>query len=147
MRQSLESQVNELDLEDRVEFVGGVDFDRVLDFYKEADILVLATATEGWPKAIAEAMTFGLICIGGDEGWVPEMLGDGRGIVVRPGDVEALTDAIRQIALTPDDFEPMSKRAADWAKSYSLEGLRDALRGLIINRWKVSLEYNYRPID
>ena len=61
MRESLQSHVNKLDFEDRFDFIGGVVLDQLLDFYQKAYILVFATATEGWPEAIVEAMSFGLI--------------------------------------------------------------------------------------
>jgi glycosyltransferase involved in cell wall biosynthesis len=98
-------------------------------------VLVLASETEGWPKAIAEGMAFGLICIGSDRGFVPEMLGEGRGIALCPGDEAALTGALRQIASSPASYEAMRVRAAAWAQKYTLEGLRDSLRDLLTERW------------
>lgn len=140
LRASLEEQAARLGLSDRVRFTGGVDFERVLWFYERAGVLVLASENEGWPKAIAEGMAFGLVCIGADTGYVPEMLNDGRGVVVPPGDVAALADALRRIADSPAECGQMSARASAWAQKYSLEGLREALRELFASRWKVSLD-------
>lgn len=136
-RHSLESRVTDLDLHDCVTFAGGVEFDHVLDFYEEADVLVLVSRAEGWPKAIAEAMVFGLICIGSDRGFVPQMLAEGRGIVTPSGDVDALTAALQRINATPEDYELMRGRAAAWAQEHSLEELREALGQLMATRWKV----------
>lgn len=119
-----------------VAFAGGVDFDRVLGFYETHDALVLASETEGWPKAIAEGMAFGLVCVGSDRGLMPQMLGEGRGQVVAPRDVAALTAALRRIATEPETAAAMRSRAAPWAQRYSLEGLRDALRELLEERWR-----------
>lgn len=140
LRASLEEQVASLGLQERVEFAGGVDFERVLEFYERADVLVLASENEGWPKAIAEGMAFGLVCIGSDTGFVPEMLAEGRGIVVAPGDAAALASALRRIAASPEDCAQMSARACVWAQKYSLEGLREALRELFAAHWHVSLD-------
>ncbi|MDT7604950.1 MAG: hypothetical protein QOF61_2947 [Acidobacteriota bacterium] len=140
LRASLEGQVASLGLRDRVAFAGGVDFERVLDYYERAQILVLASENEGWPKAIAEGMAFGLVCVGADTGFVPEMLNDGRGIVVAPGDAGALARALRRIAESPAECTQMSARASAWAQKYSLEGLREALRELFASQWKVSLD-------
>jgi glycosyltransferase involved in cell wall biosynthesis len=112
-----------------------VDFDRVLKYYQQAHVLVLASQTEGWPKAIAEAMAFGLVCIGSQRGMVPEMLGEQRGLLVPPGDVDALTAALQQIAATPQEYSAMSARAAQWGQRYSLEELRDAIRDLLSVWW------------
>ena len=138
-RNALEHQAALLDIAGNVDFVGGVDFDRVLDFYEWADVLVLASETEGWPKAIAEAMAFGLLCIGSDRGLIPKMLGEGKGLIVPPGDVTALTAALAGVHQKADQNLLMRTRAAEWGQKYSLEGLRDALRELMQDHWKVQL--------
>jgi hypothetical protein len=116
------------------EFAGAVDFDRVLGFYETHDILVLASETEGWPKAIVEAMAFGLVCIGSDRGLIPQILGEGRGFVVPPRDVDALAAALRRAA-DPVEAGAMIGRAAAFGQRYSLEDLREALRDLMAERW------------
>jgi glycosyltransferase involved in cell wall biosynthesis len=115
-------------------FAGAVDFDRVLGFYETHDVLVLASETEGWPKAIVEAMAFGLVCIGSDRGLIPQILGEGRGLVVPPRDVEALAAALR-CAADPDEAAAIRARAAPFGQRYSLEDLREALRELMAKWW------------
>ncbi|HEX8776464.1 MAG TPA: glycosyltransferase family 4 protein [Pyrinomonadaceae bacterium] len=137
LRQALEAQVDSLGLRDTVRFVGAVGFERVLDAYELSDVLVLASENEGWPKALAEAMAFGLVCIGSDRGLMPWMLGEGRGIAVAPGDANALARALGSVASSESLCSEMSARAALWAQSYSLEGLREALRELFAAYWQV----------
>ena len=115
-------------------FAGAVDFDRVLDFYESHDILVLASETEGWPKAIVEAMAFGLVCIGSDRGLIPQILGEGRGMVVPPRNVEALAAALRR-ASDPKEAEAIRSRAAAFGQRYSLEDLKEALREVMAKWW------------
>jgi glycosyltransferase involved in cell wall biosynthesis len=131
-RGALEAQAARLGLD--VDFAGAVDFDRVLGFYETHDVLVLASETEGWPKAIVEAMAFGLVCIGSDRGLIPQILGEGRGFVVPPRDVDALAAALGHAA---DSAEagPIVERAAAFGQRYSLEDLREALRELMTERW------------
>jgi glycosyltransferase involved in cell wall biosynthesis len=137
-RARLERQVEELGISDRVNFAGGVDFNQVLDFYERADALTLVSETEGWPKAIAEAMAFGLVCIGSDRGLIPKMLSDGRGILVPPGDAKALASALRDIVENPSQYAEMSRRASEWGAQYSLEGLGRAIGKLLAERWRIS---------
>jgi glycosyltransferase involved in cell wall biosynthesis len=137
-RGGLESLVSELGLGGIVEFPGAVEFDRVLDYYERAHALVLASQTEGWPKAIAEAMAFGVVCVGSRRGIVPEMLGEGRGLVVPPRDDGALAAALRQVAASPDEYAAMSGLAAAWGQRHSREDLREAIRDLLSTWWGVS---------
>jgi glycosyltransferase involved in cell wall biosynthesis len=138
-RQALERQVQNDGLGNCVSFAGGVDFEKVLDFYERADVLVLASETEGWPKAIAEAMAFGLVCIGADRGLVPWMLGEGRGLLVTRRDTAALVNHLRRLTESLAEFRPMRAQAAAWAQQYSLEGLRDALGELLREHWHVPI--------
>jgi glycosyltransferase involved in cell wall biosynthesis len=138
-RPALEAQVMHLNLQDSVQLSGGVPFDRVLDYYERSDMLVLASETEGWPKVIVEGMAFGLICIGSNRGAIPTILGDERGLIVAPRDVEALTSSLRQIAVSPEAYESMRARAANWAQEYSLEGLRESLREMLSTRWRTPI--------
>ena len=101
-------------------------------------MLVLASESEGWPKAITEAMVFGLVCIGSNRGVVPELLGEGRGLVVPPGDRVALTAALLELAARPEWRRDVGRLASDWAQAYSLDGLRDALRELLAREWRIA---------
>ncbi|HLG98196.1 MAG TPA: glycosyltransferase [Bryobacteraceae bacterium] len=136
-RPRLQALSAQLALDANVVFRGGLDFEQVLAEFERSDMLVLASETEGWPKAITEAMAFGLVCVGSNRGLVPQILSDGRGMVVPPRDVAALASAIQQVATAREEYQEMRSRAAAWAQQYSLEGLREALRELLAQRWRV----------
>ena len=142
MRGGLEALASSLKVADRVIFQGAVPQAKVLDYYEQAHVLVLASQTEGWPKAISEGMAFGLVCIGSDRGLVPQMLGDGRGLLVEPRDTEALTGALRSVLRNPSRAEEITKRAAAWSQQFTLERFRDALREVLESAWGVRLGTN-----
>ena len=135
----LQELTTELALEGRVQFVGGVAHDRVLDVLEDSDVHVLVSECEGWPKATAEAMTFGLVSVGSNRGFVPTMLGEGRGLVVPVGDDAALALALMDVARYPERYETMRQAAAQWGRQRSLEGLRDAIRELLTQAWAVEI--------
>jgi glycosyltransferase involved in cell wall biosynthesis len=138
-RGRLEAQARTLGLGDDVTFCGGVAFEEVIAQYEASDVLVLASDTEGWPKAITEAMAFGLVCVGSACGLVPTILGGGRGLVVPARDVDALADSLWRIAASPGEFDVMRARAAAWAQQYSVETLRTALGQLLTAHWGAEL--------
>jgi glycosyltransferase involved in cell wall biosynthesis len=63
-----------------------------------ADSFVLPSVNENCPLALIEAMGAGLACVGSGVGGVPELLGDGSGLLVAPGDPEALAGAMAMLA-------------------------------------------------
>jgi glycosyltransferase involved in cell wall biosynthesis len=138
-RPGLESLAAGLNIADGVEFTGGLAFAEVVGRLERADILVLVSETEGWPKSIAEGMAFGLICVGSDCGFVPEMLGEGRGLLARPGDAHGLAKLLLDVASDPASYDPMRVSAAAWAQRFSLEGLREAIRNLLLSHWSAEV--------
>ena len=137
---SLQQLSAQLGLGDAVEFTGGVSFERIVELLKRSGVLVLASETEGWPKAIVEGMAFGLVAIGAKVGLVPEILGEGRGLVVPPGNVEALANALRDVLSEPGKYAGMRSRALMWAGNYSIESLHDSLRLLLAKSWGLQLK-------
>lgn len=136
-REALERFCDEQGLRAQVRFAGNVSFDRVLEFYEQADALALVSASEGWGKAITEAMAFGLVCVGSELGVIPWLLGEARGRTVPPNDVSALTETLRKIAANPAEHLQMGQRAAAWSQRFSLEGLGEALRELLYRSWQL----------
>lgn len=134
-RAELVSRARALGVEDRVSMAGAVPHEHVLVSYESADVAILLSETEGWPKAIAEAMAFGLICIGSDCGVVRSMLSDGRGLVLDSRDAAALADLLRPIAETPGRYDEMRQRAARWSQQFTREAFQAALGEVLERHW------------
>lgn len=85
--------------------------ENVFPLLKLADIFVLAsTQREGLGIALIEAMAAGLPLIGTRLGGIPEVIEeDVNGLLVAPGDAEALAAAIRQLILKNELKERMGR--------------------------------------
>jgi glycosyltransferase involved in cell wall biosynthesis len=69
--------------------------DELLDRYRRAAVCVLPSVWENFPYALLEAMACGVPVIGTRTGGLPELIEDGvSGLVIPPGDVAALTEAL-----------------------------------------------------
>ena len=107
--EGLKNLVNRLDLEDKVIFVGFEEHPAV--FYKAFDIFVLpSVGLESYPTVVVEAMLAGLPVIGTRRGGTVELVEDGKtGLLVPPGDTEALAKALLQLSQEVDSCEAMGK--------------------------------------
>jgi len=66
-------------------------------FMKAADVLVLPSYSEGLGNVLVEAGAAGLPVAGSDVGGISELLANGRGILIKPGSVEAIVEAINKV--------------------------------------------------
>lgn len=67
------------------------------DLYNRTDLLVLTSRYEGTPNVILEAMAHGIPVVAPAVGGIPELVGDGRGILFSPTDFEALVSASKSL--------------------------------------------------
>ena len=81
----------------RVSLVGDLDTGSLLDCYDRADVFVLATLQETYGMAVAEALSHGLPVVSTTTGAIPDLVGNDAGLLVPPGDTEALTTALARI--------------------------------------------------
>lgn len=123
-RAQLEAQAARFGLRERVTFLGslppGEAVRAVLD---RADLFVLASRTEGLPRALIEAMARGLPCLGTAVGGIPELLPQED--LVPPHDAISLASKIREVVTNPERMARMSARNLAKAAEYREDLLRE----------------------
>jgi glycosyltransferase involved in cell wall biosynthesis len=78
-------------------FLGAQPRERVLEALRAADAVFLPSSWENFPHVLVEALAVGTPVIATDVGGVAEVVDDGvNGLLVRPGDADALAAAIRR---------------------------------------------------
>lgn len=102
------------------------------------DIFVLPSYREGTPRVITEAMASGLPVVSTDIAGIPEQIVDGEnGVLVRPGDVEALTDCLEQLVRSAELREELGAAGRERVDTFSVESmlsdLDDVYRELLAN--------------
>lgn len=115
--------VEQLELQDTVEFVGVVAGESKARVLAEADLFVLPTRypPEGQPFAILEAMAAGLPVVSTPRGAIPDMVEDGvTGVLVPEGDDDRLVAALRRLATSASERAAMGAAArARYAGSFT----------------------------
>jgi glycosyltransferase involved in cell wall biosynthesis len=83
--------------EGRVQVLGAVSDSELDILYTQADAFVLASLFEGYGMVYAEAMAYGLPIIATSGGAIPDTVPSEAGLLVGPGDIPALTLALKKI--------------------------------------------------
>jgi glycosyltransferase involved in cell wall biosynthesis len=134
-RSVLERQIDDLGLADRVRMHGWVDPARCVDLLQGARALVVpSVAPETAGAVVIESAAQGRAVIASDIGGLPEYAWDEEtAIVVPPGDVAALTNAIGRLAGDWTLADRMGRRGYEVArKVFSIENHLDRLHDLYV---------------
>lgn len=93
-REELEARVARAGMADRVWMRGRVDSETVGEWMRAADVFCLPSYTEGCPNAVVEALSCGRPVVASDVGGIPELVGEGCGILTPSRDTRKLTAAL-----------------------------------------------------
>ena len=120
LKSKLHRLVKRLKLEGRVTIYGRVDEERKIELLREAQALIFPAVREGWGLVVLEANACGTPAVGYDVPGLRDSIRHGEtGILVPPGDVKALTEALTHL-LTDDGLrEKLSKNALEWSRQFS----------------------------
>ncbi len=111
---ALRSVAAELDIADRVHFLGSLD--NTVRLYHAVDAAVLSSVSESLPNAILEALACGLPVASTNVGGVPEVLaGHPFGRLAPPSDPEPLAAALSDVFCGPAQDPAAQQAARDYA--------------------------------
>lgn len=98
---ALRAAIENHGLGDRVDLAGERPPAALADAWHDADVFVLPSSHEGYGMAYAEAMAHGLPVIGTTAGAIPDTVPGTAGLLVAPGDVAALREALHRMLVDP----------------------------------------------
>ncbi|MDQ3795292.1 MAG: glycosyltransferase family 4 protein [Actinomycetota bacterium] len=101
LRQELAALTEDLDLGNRVHFLGFRS--DASELMRSLDVLVVPSLTEGSPLVTLEAMAAGIPVVASAVGGIPDQIRhDKEGLLVPPGDTDAIGDALLALLRDPD---------------------------------------------
>jgi colanic acid/amylovoran biosynthesis glycosyltransferase len=106
LRGQIERKVRELHVQDSVRFLGHLPHQTLLSLYRdgEVDMVVLPSLDlgnghhEGIPVALMEPMAYAIPVVATNTGGIPELIGDGAGLLVEPSNPRELAGALAKLA-------------------------------------------------
>lgn len=123
-------------LDSRVEVLGWQDSDATASLLAASDVLVLPSFAENLPMAVIEGMAAGLAVVTTPVGATPDIITDGEtGLLVPPGDVEALANALQRVITD----SALRSRLGENARAFHKEHLEiGAYVDKLVRIWKAA---------
>lgn len=118
MYQPIFARLEQLNLQDRVKFVGYIPEEELPLWYAAATIFVFPSIYEGFGMPPLEAMACGTPVITSNTSSLPEVVGD-AGLMVDPAAPTALADAMMQLLTDADLHAALRQRGLERARRFS----------------------------
>lgn len=157
LKNELQEYIVTKNLEPFVSLMGNLKLEELKEVYKSSHFLILASESEGWPKAVAEAMFFGCIPVTTSVSCVPWMLGGPapkggaknvtitkRGILIpdaenskdgtgmdRQYSIEKTVESLIKLIKNTEEMKRMSNEAQVWCQYYTLEKFEEAIKEVL----------------
>lgn len=129
-RAALEALATELGIAPFTRFLGFCA--NPFPYVRAAQMLVLSSRYEGFGMVLAEAMALGTPVIATDCPTGPrDLLGDGAGLLVPPGDVESMASAIERLASDSACREASIRRATAKVETYAPPNANRRMRSVV----------------
>ena len=130
-RGDLEAYINDKSLSDFVKLRGNQDLNTVKQAYIESHFCVLPSKSEGWPKAVAEAMFWGCVPIASKVSCVPFMLDYGKRGILLEMDLSKDVEHVASIISNHEKFRELSTEAAAWSRQFTLEEFEIQIKNIL----------------
>jgi len=106
---------------EKIKFAGLLNQQQLFDFYKESDIMVYPSSSEGLPRVMIEALATGLPCIASPVGGIPELID--KDLLFDKNDISGFGDKIIEMISNIDFYKKCNNEAFEKSLEYSKEKL------------------------
>lgn len=126
---------DQLSITEFVEWHGHIPYgEALLRFFKEADILLLPSYSEGFPHVLWEAAANGCLVIASKVGGIPSLWEENKHLIfVEPKNSLELKNAIVRLLESPSLRLSLAKTAYDHAKNFTVEACARELSNYLVN--------------
>lgn len=123
-KEKLLEEIKNDKLEKFIELVGAVPNRDLAQYYTKADLFIMPSMEEGFPRVLLEAMAMGIPYVASDVGAVREISPEiAQRFLVKPGDTEMFAHKIEVLLSDKNICEQFRKEELEKIKEYSLENV------------------------
>jgi len=127
MKGKLTDLAQKLKVNNKIDFVGSVPYDKLVKHYNQADIFVLPSFAEGMPLVVLEAMATGLPIVASKVQGIEDLVKSGiNGYLVEAGNPKQLSREISKLINNGKVRIQMGYNSLDQVRKYSWENIAQA---------------------
>jgi len=126
-RLALEQYIAENDLGNTVILHGNCDREIIKNAYQTAHFLLFISQSEGWPKAVAEAMFWGCLPITSKVSCIPYMLANGERGALVDANADEIVAVVEDYLQHPEKYAEQSKKAMEWSRQFTMEKFEEGI--------------------
>lgn len=126
-------EVSKRGLAQYVNFLGYVSHSHELfSLYRQSDIFILPSLTEGWPQTLFEAMATRVPIVATRVGGIPYLIEDGEnGLLINPASPRAICKAVQRLINASSLRNRLIKNGLSTVRNHTLDVERDRMIGHI----------------
>ena len=122
LRVKMQRQAQEFDCTEYVEWAGRQPQERLTEWYRRMDIVLMPSRSEGFGLTAIEAMANGCVVVASRTGGLPEVVQDGEvGLLHEVGSIDDMANKIISLIATPELLQKYSSEAIRYVRRYSFE--------------------------
>jgi glycosyltransferase involved in cell wall biosynthesis len=131
-KSNLKNYIEQNSLSQFIFLKGNKNRDELIEVYKKSHFVLLPSKSEGWPKAVAEAMFWKCLPLANPVSCLPTMLdNENRGLFLEldlEKDIKQITSLLEDKSI----FKKMSNRASDWSRLYTIQAFEKEIEKLLL---------------
>ena len=137
-KQNLEFRIQDLGLSDKVKFLGWIPNEEIYQYYAIADVFIMPSEEEGFPRVLLETMAMGVPFVSSDVGGVKEIVPpEFLNYVVKIGDTEVFSQKIKELLNLPQEkLKELKTIEKNWVQKYDLSQVIEIFKGIILSSEK-----------
>ena len=122
LRTKMQRQAQEFDCTEYVEWAGRQPQERLMEWYRRMDIVLMPSRSEGFGLTAIEAMANGCVVVASRTGGLPEVVQDGEvGLLHEADSIDDMANKIISLIATPELLQKYSSEAIRYVRRYSFE--------------------------
>lgn len=131
-KESLLDYIKSNQLENSIFLHGNQSKEVVKKAYQESHFVILPSKSEGWPKAVAEAMFWGCVPLSTNVSCVSYMLDHGRRGILLNMNLEKDTLQVDSLLANEKEYLTKSNLALIWSQNYTTEVFENEIKKLLV---------------